>query len=214
MFRRKKPEENMTVFDPDSQENSTENVQADGGEDGMSAPPMKPFSRKGTHMPNKPPAAPFRPDIPRRVVDIPGSQRRPMSPGQETDGKKLIVGRDICLTGEISACDRLVVEGRVEASLSDARSVDISETGFFKGNAEVEEATIAGCFEGKLIVNGRLCVRANGRVRGTVRYASLVVEQGGQLSGSVELVETVAPAASSAPPLLGLAAGTGSEGGR
>lgn len=209
MFRRKRPEDEAAGEDFASQNNGTEQGSGDDGSDDMSAPPMKPFSRKGTHMPNKPPAAPFRTDIPRRVVDIPGAARRPMASGQEVDGKKLIVGRDICLTGEISACDRLVVEGRVEASLSDARSVDISETGFFKGNAEVEEATIAGSFDGKLTVKGRLSIRGTGRVRGTVRYGSLVVEQGGQLSGSVELVETETAATSSAPPLLGLARSEG-----
>ncbi|MDK9720996.1 MAG: polymer-forming cytoskeletal protein [Rhodospirillales bacterium] len=210
MFRRKKPEDDM----PGSEGAGHDQDMEQGFGDDMSAPPMKPFSRKGTHMPNKPPAAPFRTDIPRRVVDIPGSQRRPASMGQEVDGKKLIVGRDICLTGEISACDRLVVEGRVEASLSDARSVDISETGFFKGNADVEEATIAGNFEGRLTVMGRLVIKGTGRVKGTVRYASLVVEQGGQLSGAVELAEAEpAKAASSVPPLLGLAAGSGIEGG-
>ncbi|MBF0166302.1 MAG: polymer-forming cytoskeletal protein [Alphaproteobacteria bacterium] len=212
MFRRKKPEENMVAQESDGLEDGMIAAPAGDGSDDMSAPPMKPFSRKGTHMPNKPPAAPFRPDIPRRVVDIPGSQRRPMSSGQEVDGKKLIVGRDICLTGEISACDRLVVEGRVEASLTDARSVDISETGFFKGNAEVEEASIAGCFEGKLIVNGRLSIRGTGRVRGTVRYASLVVEQGGQIAGSVELID-IGQTSQASPPLLGLAASNGTEGG-
>lgn len=210
MFRRKRPEDDMTGSDSAGQDHDMEQ----GFGDDMSAPPMKPFSRKGTHMPNKPPAAPFRTDIPRRVVDIPGAQRRPASMGQEIDGKKLIVGRDICLTGEISACDRLVVEGRVEASLSDARSVDISDTGYFKGNADVEEATIAGQFEGRLTVMGRLIIKGTGRVKGTVRYGSLIVEQGGQLSGTVELAEAEAhQAAAPIPPLLGLAAGSGSEGG-
>lgn len=199
MFRRRKPEDEANAETQNGQDPSL----SDEGMDDLSAPPMKPFSRKGMHMPNKPPAAPFRTDIPRRVVDIPGATRRPMS-GTEVDGKKLIVGRDICLTGEISACDRLVVEGRVEASLSDARSVEISETGFFKGNATVEEATIAGNFEGTLQVRGRLSIRGTGRVKGKVSYASLVVEQGGQLTGAIELSEAEQPAAM--PPLLGLAA--------
>jgi len=73
---------------------------------------------------------------------------------------------------------------------------------------------IAGNFEGRLTVMGRLVIKGTGRVKGTVRYASLVVEQGGQLSGAVELAEAEpAKAASSAPPLLGLAAGSGAEGG-
>src|SRR5437016_55931 len=34
-----------------------------------------------------------------------------------TEAKRLIVGRDIVLNGAINSCDKLIVEGRVEASL-------------------------------------------------------------------------------------------------
>ncbi|MBI4968736.1 MAG: polymer-forming cytoskeletal protein [Rhodospirillales bacterium] len=190
MFRRKNPE--------DEDLKSSPSAESDSDLDEMGAPPLKPFTRKGSHMPNKPPAQPFRPDIPRRVVDIPGAPRRNDRPN-EGDGKKLIVGREICLTGEISACDRLVVEGTVEASLSNARSIDITETGLFKGNAEVDDATINGRFEGRLSVRGRLVVRALGKVSGTVRYGSLVVESGGEIAGTVEVVR----AANEEQPLLG-----------
>ena len=70
-------------------------------------------------------------EVARRVLNIPGA-RRTESIG-DAQGKKLIVGREICLTGEISACDTLVVEGRVEAELSDSRTIEIAETGVFKG---------------------------------------------------------------------------------
>ena len=78
------------------------------------------------------------PEAARRVLDIP-STRRTESIG-DAQGKKLIVGREICLTGEISACDTLVVEGRVEAALSDSRTIEITETGSFKGEIEINVA--------------------------------------------------------------------------
>jgi cytoskeletal protein CcmA (bactofilin family) len=193
MFRRKNPE--------DEDLKSSPSADPDSEIDDMGAPPLKPFTRKGSHMPNKPPAAPFRPDLPRRVVDIPGAPRRGNERPSDSDGKKLIVGREICLTGEISACDRLVVEGTVEASLTNARSIDIAETGLFKGSAEVEDAAINGRFEGRLLVRGRLVVRAQGKVSGTIRYGSLVVESGGEISGTVE----VGQAALDEQPLLGFA---------
>src|SRR5262245_4133854 len=54
-------------------------------------------------------------------------------PARTGDGKgsKLIVGPDIKLKGaEITDCDTLVVEGRVEASM-DSRVIQISEQGTF-----------------------------------------------------------------------------------
>ncbi len=106
----------------------------------------------------------------------------------DSEGKRLIVGRDIVLTGEIRACQRLIVEGRVEASLTDSRSIEISEFGVFKGSAHIETADISGRFEGDITVHGRLTVRSTGKVVGSIRYAQLEVEKGGALSGQLELL--------------------------
>jgi len=106
----------------------------------------------------------------------------------------LIVGRDITLSGEISACDRLVVEGQVEASLPSARIIEVAPTGFFKGSADVEEADISGRYEGELIARDRLIVRAGGRIRGTIRYGRIVIESGGQISGDMQTLEGTEPA--------------------
>jgi cytoskeletal protein CcmA (bactofilin family) len=133
------------------------------------------------------PAAPtqFRPEIPRRVTEIPGAPRA--SSALDTDDtKKLIVGREIRLNGEITACEKLVVEGRVEANLTDSRIIDIATTGYFKGTAEVDEAIISGEFHGTLTVRGRLFVRATGKVSGDIRYGELEIERGGRLSGDVD----------------------------
>src|SRR3569623_84356 len=60
----------------------------------------------------------------------------------EPEHKKLIVGRDISLNGEIRTCDTLVVEGRVEAVLQDCKNIEIMGPGEFKGAAEVDVADI------------------------------------------------------------------------
>ncbi len=81
-----------------------------------------------------------------------------------------------------------MVEGRVEASLTDSRVIEVAETGYFKGNVEVDDADISGRFEGKLTARNRLLVRASGRVRGTIRYGQIEIECGGEISGDVKTV--------------------------
>ena len=117
--------------------------------------------------------------------------------------KLLIVGPDISLAGEITACDRLVVEGSVKVVLNRTRAIEITETGrFLDGRAEVEEAVISGIYEGELTVRGRLLIRATGRVSGHVRYGELEVERGGRLAGSVAvLAPATEPARSPAADL-------------
>lgn len=155
----------------------------------------------------RPAAAPARPqsgsvggiDLARRQ---PGpSNPSPLQPyGEATDlptaslaeSRKLVVGREIRLKGEVTCCDVLVVEGSVELSLTDARQIQVAESGLFSGKVEVDEAEIAGQFEGELTVRERLVVRPGGRVTGRVRYGNIVVEAGGQIAGEVESLASAA----------------------
>lgn len=105
----------------------------------------------------------------------------------ESAGSKLTVGPNIKLKGvEITDCDTLVVEGMVEATIN-SRVIQITERGAFIGNAEFDIAEIRGEFSGDLVVRQKLVVHASGRVSGKVRYGRLVIEEGGQLSGDVQL---------------------------
>jgi cytoskeletal protein CcmA (bactofilin family) len=100
------------------------------------------------------------------------------------------VGSGISLTGEIAACDCLVVQGSTQVTLKDVRMIEITEGGCFtNGKAELENAVIAGVYEGDLVVRGRLVIRSTGRVSGSVQYREVEVERGGQLVGSVKFLE-------------------------
>jgi cytoskeletal protein CcmA (bactofilin family) len=121
------------------------------------------------------------PDLPRRPGDPAAQPRR-----NEGETRKLTVGREITLSGEITSCDMLVIEGHVEANLNNCRDIDIAESGLFKGEAAIEEASISGRFEGNLTVRKRLLIRATGRVSGTIRYGQIEIECGGQISGDIQ----------------------------
>ena len=132
----------------------------------------------------------------RRPGDPPTHLRR-----NDAEVRKLTVGREITLSGEITSCDKLIIEGSVEANLNNCRDVEIAECGLFKGSASIEEAEIQGRFEGNLVVRKRLLIKASGRVSGTIRYGQIEIECGGQISGDIqaqphdELKPAAAPAA-------------------
>ncbi|NIA71982.1 polymer-forming cytoskeletal protein [Pelagibius litoralis] len=123
------------------------------------------------------------------VAGIKAPRRQdPRNPGA-VEGRKLVVGREICLSGEIKTCEKLVVEGRVEADLNDSQSLEISEPGLFKGHATVEDCEVYGTFEGELTVTGCLVIRSTGRVSGKIRYADIEITRGGRLSGDIDVLE-------------------------
>ena len=128
----------------------------------------------------------------RRAPDVTATTgRRPdvkPSPAGDSEGKKLIVGREIALSGEIRACDRLIVEGRVEAVLSDSRAIEVSSTGVFKGKAQIESAEISGVFEGDLVTTEKLIIHSTGKVYGNIRYGQIEIARGGIIAGQIDVL--------------------------
>ncbi len=187
--------------------------------------PAKPGSRPSTTAPTpappRPPATagarplatetakPLDAAKPAIASETPRTPTVPTPVKRDSEQRKLIVGREISLSGEITACDRLVVEGSVEANLANCRDIDIAETGLFKGSASIDDAEIRGRFEGTLNVRRRLLIRASGRVIGTVRYGQIEIECGGQISGDVQAQPMAdagdAPTPMSRPTILSLA---------
>jgi cytoskeletal protein CcmA (bactofilin family) len=108
---------------------------------------------------------------------------------------KLVVGHDIKIKGvEISDCDTLVVEGRVEATL-DSRVLEIAEHGVFQGTIAVDQAEIRGRFEGEITVRKQLIVHASGKVSGKIRYAKIKIEEGAEIAGDLAVLDSKAATA-------------------
>ncbi len=158
-------------------------------DNGLGVPPFRPaqtqevqtMSRQPFTATPTPPAAPpaaARPGLP----PIRSQARDP------SERRTLVVGRGISVQGTVQDAERLVVEGTVEASMIHATELAISPGGVFKGEIEVEDAEIAGTIDGTLTARGSLVVRASGKVLGTARCRRLQVEDGGQITGHIEML--------------------------
>tara|TARA_R110001583_G_scaffold96819_3_gene241362 strand:+ start:71422 stop:72135 length:714 start_codon:yes stop_codon:yes gene_type:complete len=141
-------------------------------------------------MSSKPHSTNFRPEIHKRPLEIPtrGSANRPSSPVSNADGKKLTVGRDIRLSGEIGSCDILVVEGHVEAQINDCQRIEVCDGGTFVGTVKVDEAEISGNFEGELNAR-RVSIMGTADIKGAINYGSLQIENGARIKGSLDYIE-------------------------
>ncbi len=114
--------------------------------------------------------------------------------------RRLVIGAGITMSGEIESCDNLIVEGTVEASLKGASILDITETGVFYGSVEIENAVVAGRFEGDITVNGRLTVTSSGSITGTIVYGELAIEAGASIDGRMSPLASAASMAGAEKP--------------
>jgi cytoskeletal protein CcmA (bactofilin family) len=164
------------------------------------------FRRREETFPPRPPATPApQANAPERVAAPAPAPAQHADAGKAAAGKgeaKLIVGPDIKMKGvEITDCDTLAVEGRIEATL-DARVLQIAPQGIFSGTVAVDNAEIHGRLEGELTVRKQLVIHATGKVSGKIRYAKIKVEEGAEIGGEISMLEAnAAPVRTTARPL-------------
>ena len=158
---------------------------------GLGVPPFRP-------VPPKEVPAMSRPPMPMPAPLPPGGSAMPPSagrigqaprPARETaERRTLVVGRGISVQGTVQDAERLVVEGTVEATMITADELSVAQGGIFRGEVEVGDAEVAGTIDGTLTVRGNLVVRATGKVLGTARCRRLQVEDGGAITGRIEML--------------------------
>ncbi|MBU6498969.1 MAG: polymer-forming cytoskeletal protein [Rhodospirillales bacterium] len=139
---------------------------------------------------------------PQAPVGMP--QPRPVAPQQPpvrqpSEKRMLVVGRGISVQGVVQDAERLVVEGTVESTMIHAAELIVAQGGVFRGEVEVEDSEVAGTIDGTLTARGNLIVRATGKVLGTARCRRLQVEDGGQITGRIEMITEPARAEPARP---------------
>ena len=131
-----------------------------------------------------------------------GGAPREMAGAQPRDAERrtLVVGRGISLQGNVQDAERLVVEGTIEATMINAAELVVANGGMFKGEVQVDDAEVAGTIDGTLTVRNTLIVRASGKLLGTARCRRLQVEDGGQITGRIEMLTADAASSPTANP--------------
>jgi cytoskeletal protein CcmA (bactofilin family) len=187
LFRRK--EEGSTTSTPEAT-----SIPAARDPD-LAVPPFRPAAMVPPAPSTPAPAAP-KPAAPVSRAASPTTAPRTGARAEGGEKRVLLLGKGISIQGSVTEAERIVIEGTMESQLLQAQELAIGHSGVFKGEVQVEDADIAGVFDGTLTANGSLIIRSTGRVLGVARCRRLSVEDGGQLSGKMEMI-TDAP--SSAP---------------
>jgi cytoskeletal protein CcmA (bactofilin family) len=150
---------------------------------GLLLKPAEPLGKSGETVRSSDLSSPSTDGTHTRPYDETGAQAWPQK--DEADVRTMIVGPGVSVSGTISSCSRLILEGTIDAKLDDCQHVIVAQTGVFKGDVSTDNADVHGRFEGDLIVRKRLLVRATGQVSGTLTYGEIEIECGGKISGAI-----------------------------
>lgn len=108
--------------------------------------------------------------------------RRPARP--TSDGYS-IVDEHLTIVGDISTDGTVRIDGRIEGTVHRTSKMIIGAGASVTGNVEAHEVVIGGELTGDLVVHGRVEVQKSGTVRGDIRAAAVMLEEGGTVHGHV-----------------------------
>jgi cytoskeletal protein CcmA (bactofilin family) len=107
--------------------------------------------------------------------------------------ERSVIGKNITITGDISATEDLVIEGRVmgQIQLNESR-LTIGEDGYAQSQISAREVVISGRVDGQIIASERVELRHTAQVAGDITAPRLIIHQDAVIKGSVDLSPSLA----------------------
>lgn len=102
------------------------------------------------------------------------------------------IGKSVVIRGEVKGSEDLIVDGRVEGtiSLSESRLV-IGPNANIQADLSAKDVLILGQVHGNVVASGRVELRAGCMVEGDIRSMRLAVEDNAVFHGKVDLTQAV-----------------------
>jgi cytoskeletal protein CcmA (bactofilin family) len=117
------------------------------------------------------------------------------------------IGKTIVICGEVKGSEDLIVDGRVEGTISLSESrLTIGPTANVAADLSARDVLILGHVQGNVVASGRVELRAGCTVEGDIRALRLAVEDNAIFRGKVDLTQaaTKGPDGANAPQTGGI----------
>lgn len=111
------------------------------------------------------------------------SMRKRVDDTVNTNDIETIIGRNTCITGQVSGGGNI----RVDGGLDIAGNAVIGETGIINGDIKAASLIVSGTVTGNANVEGNLSIYATGQLVGDVRVRSFNIADGGVFKGRSEM---------------------------
>ncbi len=100
-----------------------------------------------------------------------------------------VIGRGLFIKGELHGEEDLIIEGRVEGEITLKKHLVIESTGVILADIQTENITIKGEMRGNMTATDKVEIQAKARVVGDITAPRVVIEDGAQFKGHIEMPE-------------------------
>jgi len=103
------------------------------------------------------------------------------------------IGKSVVICGEVKGSEDLIIDGRVEGTVSLAESrLTIGPNANVSADLSAKDVLIMGHVQGNVVASGRVELRAGCIVEGDIRALRLAVEDNAVFLGKVDLTQSSA----------------------
>ncbi len=113
------------------------------------------------------------------------------------------IGKSISIKGDLTGNEDLVIEGRVEGGRIElpGNELTIGANGFVTAEIHAKSVVVIGKVGASVSATEKVEIQSSGSVQGDVRAPRLIVQEGAELNGSVEMTKDAEKKAPAAPLL-------------
>lgn len=113
-----------------------------------------------------------------------------MMAGDNTSAR---IGKTIVICGEVKGKEDLIVDGRVEGTVSLAESrLTIGPNADVAADLSARDVLVLGRVQGNVVATGRVELRAGCNLQGDIRALRLAIEDNAVFRGKVDLTQSAA----------------------
>lgn len=98
-----------------------------------------------------------------------------------------ILGPTLFFKGDLSAEEDLLIQGRVEGSISHTQRLTVGPQGTVKANIKAQLIIVEGTVDGDLQADKSVLVKETAKVRGNIYAPAVSIQEGANFSGSVDM---------------------------
>jgi cytoskeletal protein CcmA (bactofilin family) len=98
-----------------------------------------------------------------------------------------VLGQRITVRGTLTGEEDLVVEGRIEGSVSLAGHLIVAHSGVLEADVDVESIEVHGEVRGDIVASQSITIDKGANVSGNVRAPRVIIHDGAQFQGAVDM---------------------------
>lgn len=98
-----------------------------------------------------------------------------------------VIGSSIVIEGEVSGTEPLLIFGTVNGKIVAKDAVSVERSGVVKADVEGDVIQIGGEVTGRVSARSRVEITSEGRVAGDIRAPRILIADGAQFKGNVDM---------------------------